>query len=80
MCATFAVILWDLIGQSRLPHRIARGLVGFIFAFGALALVATVSGSERRDFTINAIAVFLGALTVDALIGDTIRAGIGLRR
>jgi hypothetical protein len=55
-------------------------LVGLIFAVLALLLVATVSGPVRQDFSIIAIAVFIAALTVDALIGDAIRAGIGLRR
>jgi hypothetical protein len=34
----------------------------------------------RQDFSIIAIGVFIAALTVDALIGDAVRAGIGLRR
>lgn len=63
-----------------MPHRITRAVIGFIFAFVALALVATVSGPVRSDFSIIAIGVFLAALVVDALIGDAVRAGIGLRR
>ncbi len=74
------MILWDLIGQSRLARRIARAILGLIFAFVALALVATVSGPVRQDFSIIAIGVFVAGLTVDALIGDAVRAGIGLRR
>jgi hypothetical protein len=43
-------------------------------------LVATVSGPVRQDFSLIAIGVFIAALIVDALIGDAVRAGIGLRR
>jgi hypothetical protein len=80
LCAAFALILWDLVGQSGLPYRFWRATVGLIFAIVALSLVASVSGPVRRDFSIIAIGVFLGGLTVDALIGDAVRAGIGLRR
>ena len=80
LSATFALVLWDLIGQSRRPYRFVRALVGLLFALVALFLVATVSGPQRGDFSLLAIGVFLAGLTVDALIGDSIRAAISIRR
>lgn len=80
LCASFALILWDLVSQSGTQHRAVRALIGAVFALVALFLVATVSGPVSRDFSIIAIPVFLAGLTVDALIGDRVRAGIGLRR
>ncbi|HET9030949.1 MAG TPA: hypothetical protein VFN49_12320 [Candidatus Aquilonibacter sp.] len=80
LCASFALILWDLVSQSGTQHRVVRALIGAVFALVALFLVATVSGPVSRDFSIIAIPVFLAGLTVDALIGDRVRAGIGLRR
>jgi hypothetical protein len=59
---------------------VVRAVIGLVFALAALVLIATVSGEVRRDFSIISIGVFLGGLTVDALIGDSVRTGIGLRR
>ena len=93
LSAAFCFALWDL--ASRNPDRIAadvrnalrsvtaglrgalRFAVGAVFASIALVLVTTVA--ERGQFSLVAIAVFLGGLGVDALIGDGIRAGIGIR-
>ncbi len=55
-----------------------RIAIGLIFALLALTLVATVA--PRPEFSAVAIAVFLAALGVDALIGDGFRAGIGIRK
>lgn len=74
------MILWDLIAQSGTRYRIARMAIGTVFAAFALLLVATVTGPVRRDFSSISIGVFLAGLTVDALIGERVRAGIGLQR
>ena len=61
-----------------LPLCALRLLVGAIFAALALVLVAQLPLDGSRTFGILATLVFLGGLTVDALVGDEIRAGIGL--
>jgi hypothetical protein len=94
LSASSCFVLWDLVARNpgaiarnaseafRRAGPAARGLlrfaVGLVFAVLALALVATVA--DARDFSAVAIAVFLAALGVDALIGDAIRAGIGIHR
>lgn len=87
-------MLWDLVGRNpgtvvreaarafrdagSLVRGIARVLTGLLFALIALVLVATVTAAAN-DFSVIAVAVFLAGLGVETLIGDEVRAGIGLR-
>lgn len=95
VCASIAFALWDLVARNpsdivrdvsagvRQPRSLVRGLirlgVGFALVFLALALAQSVF-FDRHDFSYGAIAIFLAALGVDALIGDAFRSGVGIAR
>jgi hypothetical protein len=72
--ASAALIVVDPSRFPRLrPMRIALGILFAALAFVVLARLYYVSAT---DFSLIAIATFLTGLIVDALIGDTIRAGM----
>ncbi|MGB6985300.1 MAG: hypothetical protein WBD74_04900 [Candidatus Aquilonibacter sp.] len=51
-------------------------LLGIIFAALAFVVLARLHYASSGDFSLIAIVTFLTGLVVDALIGDTIRAGM----
>lgn len=94
LAASFGLVLWDLVSRTpvQIARAIASGvrtpgaalvgalrlIVGVVFAVLALALVLSLPLDGERSFALLATVVFLTGLTVDALVGDLVRAGIGL--
>ncbi len=74
MSASAALIVLD---PSRFPRsRPVRVLLGILFAALAVVVLARLHYASSGDFSLIAIVTFLTGLVVDALIGDTIRAGM----
>jgi len=62
-------------------YGLARLLAGAFFAYIAISLVArTLRHGPTSIFSAFAIGAFLAALAVDALIGDSVRKALGIRR
>ncbi|MDQ2865375.1 MAG: hypothetical protein M3R51_04060 [Candidatus Eremiobacteraeota bacterium] len=62
-----------------LLRGLLRFIVGAIFAFLALLLTATALTPDMGDtFSAFAIAVFLAGLSIDALLGESVRSAIGI--
>ena len=60
---------------------LARVVAGTFFAYLSITLVArTLHYGPTSLFSTFAIGTFLAALAVDALIGDTIRKLLGIKR
>jgi len=53
-----------------------RILLGTLFALLAFALLGRLHFTSPADFSLIAVVTFLTGLVVDALIGDSIRAGM----
>lgn len=85
-----AVAVWDPLhfalarphaGGRTLVVAIARFIWGALFALLAMALTArALPENEWTHYSSYAVAAFLAALLVDALIGDQIRAILRLRK
>lgn len=74
LSASAALIVLD---PSRFPRlRPARILLGILFAALAFVVLTRLHYASSGDFSLIAIVAFLTGLIVDALIGDTIRAGM----
>jgi hypothetical protein len=72
--ASAALIVLDL---SRNPRfRPARILLGVLFVALAIVVLTRLHYASAQDFSLIAIATFLTGLIIDALIGDTVRAGM----
>jgi hypothetical protein len=76
--AGFGLAVLDLAALPG-PRSAARIAAGAIFLLASIGLVATLRPPDALSFGTLATAVVLTGLAVDALIGETIRAGIGLR-
>lgn len=83
-CAGLAFAVLDLSAGLRRPQSFLRAalrtLCGLGFLWLALRLVASLPLDNQRTFGILATAVVFAGLAVDAVAGETIRAGMGLRR
>jgi hypothetical protein len=66
-----------LVVQRTNILRIAAG-AGLVYL--AIRLVAVLPLDGARTFGVLATATVLGGLIVDALLGDSVRAGIGLQQ
>jgi hypothetical protein len=66
-----------VLDLSRIPRfRPARVLLGVLFAALAIVVLTRLHYASSEDFSLIAIATFLTGLVIDALIGDTVRAGM----
>jgi hypothetical protein len=66
-----------VLDPSRLPHfRPARILLALLFAALAFIVLGRLHYVSSGDFSLIAVVTFLAGLVVDALIGDSVRAGM----
>ena len=73
--ASAAVVVIDPSHHMR--FRPARLLLGVLFAALAFVILGRLHYVSAGDFSLIATVTFLTGLVVDALVGDTIRAGMG---